>query len=692
MNTTKRPRTTQNDFETMQAILSGQSRLETIGAALGISTTATQDRLKQLKRKGYAETIKGGKTWSITPEGVQALEAAKNAPPQKPKKTPANGLEGSIEVSNSSVNTAMRSAKPLIEWQGLQQLEGWSALMTALPIAEYRAALRLVLALALLRNRAPHLAPMPWIGLYGATGTGKSTVAMCARAIVSGHFFQVGTMTSGEVIGRRSRKAPYTIEATPRTMLGAITDLDELAEATPEVQTAIYALLQQMGETVTIEGQSFSNKAVIVATWNPKAQTVPLPVGSLRRGLRMDTTPFAKRLEKAFNFDMIGSDIRAVLEGKPEPWLNLVDIPAPLALEPDPLRTGQRVLFSVLKTPNNQPLAALPGLAAAYKVLLQLDDRAAIAEAVSDFATLCATQTDTMRDHWRETIGAHRAEAALGPTLETTAPETNLETPAEQVKRDLELTKARAHTVTRASNAVRPIKQHWAALEPHEKEVASPIVAALQAIGEGAPHAHSERLEALRTELDTLEGQAVRCARAIGERIAQEQQHAMYMKQAEEQRRLHTKAWQQDHKERAKKKREYAKALKQAVQWKDSKPDSSRAQHRARVVSYLYKHDLESRKRTPLPSETGKGWAADMVRHVENFTNSFGFVTYERGTEHKVYDLEQWMLNKAAQLEEEAANLERKADQAKALPSPSKPALPATNHSGWQISEKIITV
>jgi hypothetical protein len=73
-------------------------------------------------------------------------------------------------------------------------------------------------------------------------------------------------------------------------LTGAITDLDELAEAPEAVRTAVYALMQRSDGVVTIEGQDLPNRAAIVATWNPSAQPVPLPVGALRRGVLMDTT------------------------------------------------------------------------------------------------------------------------------------------------------------------------------------------------------------------------------------------------------------------------------------------------------------------------------------------------------------------------------------------------------------------
>jgi hypothetical protein len=287
----------------------------------------------------------------------------------------------------------------------LQALAGWSNLMSVLPLPEFRAALRLVLAVALLRNRAPKLSQMPWIGLYGATGTGKSTVAMCARAIVGGHFFQVGTMTAGEAIGRRSRTAPYKLEVAPRTLAGAVTDLDELAEAPESLRTALYALMQRTDGFVTIEGQELENRAAIVATWNPDGQTVPLPVGALRRGLLMDTTPFKARLEKAFSLEMIGVEIRAALEQHPEPWVKIQNIPVPATVEKKALERARRTLYSLLKTPSDHPLAALSGLGAAYATLFCISIENALFEVVADMASLAATRGATRSD-WREILKA----------------------------------------------------------------------------------------------------------------------------------------------------------------------------------------------------------------------------------------------------------------------------------------------
>jgi predicted ArsR family transcriptional regulator len=77
----KTPKPSAANLETLSALQSGHSRLEEVSAALSLSSLATKDRLSSLKAKGYAETIKGGKTWRITPEGLAALENATKTPP-----------------------------------------------------------------------------------------------------------------------------------------------------------------------------------------------------------------------------------------------------------------------------------------------------------------------------------------------------------------------------------------------------------------------------------------------------------------------------------------------------------------------------------------------------------------------------------------------------------------------------------
>jgi predicted transcriptional regulator/energy-coupling factor transporter ATP-binding protein EcfA2 len=687
LDTAKRSKTraTANDLEVLRLLLEGHSRLETIAATLNLASSTAQDRLKQIKRKNYAETVKGGKTWSITPEGVQVLEHAKNAPPVKLVKPLTNGLEGADTQGANAENAPTDGAVTLPKtWKGLQALEVWQKLMAVLPLPEYRAAVRLVLALALLRNRAPHLSPMPWVGLYGSTGTGKSTIAKCVRALIGGHFFQVGTMSSGETQGRRSRKPPYQIEQTPRTLLGPITDLDELAEASPEVQAAIYALMQQMGPVVTLEGQEFDNKAVIVATWNPKAQTVPLPVGAIRRGILLDTTPFHTRLEKAFNHDMLSLDIQAVLDDMPQPFLHLANLPAPQALERELLRTGQRALYSVLKTPGEQPLNAVAGLAAAYAVLFQLEDKAALGEAVSDFARVIATQAGIMRDGWDKSIQAFRGQMSLSDDLEMTAPDMVLASPVVELRQELELTKRRSLLNTRAANARDPLKKHLKQMEPAEREIAAPLIAALESIGEGAPHAKPERLEAMQTELDTLEQQALTCAQLVQTRLKDAEQQARYLQQAEDHRRKLAKERIKEGKRLAREKRDLAKRLRNAVMWSDSKEGTTRASERDETWRYCFRHYLEYRQVPLLPDETGQGLWANMKRKLENYSRSIASsLTFERGTNNEVTHQNRWAMNKAEQLEQEAKILEAGGTLPRALPSTLQPrALPSTLSNG----------
>ncbi len=691
------PKLTANDFETLRVLLAGGSRLEEIGEKLGVSAAATRDRLKQVKRKGYAQTIKGGKTWSVTPEGVSALERPENAPRTIAVKPPANLTDGK-DTPTATADSAATSALEVDEaskletrresWAGLQALEGWTELMNVIPLPEFRAALRLVLALALLRNRAPTLSVMPWVGLYGATGTGKSTVALCARAIVGGHFFQVGTMTAGEAIGRRSSKPPYTLEDAPRTILGAVTDLDELAEARPEVQTALYALLQRTDQHVTIEGRDLVNRAAIVATWNPNGQTVPLPVGALRRGLLLDTTPYAKRLERAFSLEMIGTEIRATLERHPEPWVNLIDLPAPHPVSRDALREANRVLFNTLTHPSDSPLPALAGLAAAYAVLFRLEDHSALGEAVSDFATITATRAGTMRPDWRETIQTYRARLLLTDSLETTPSEQFSPSSTELVRQDLEQTKRQEHTRQRAENAREPLRKHWAKLEPSERELAAPILKALEKIGMGAPHAAPETLEALRTELDVLEGQALRVAELAAERINGANRAALEAKERNKRALEDAKTRRREQLEKAKKLRRSVKALTNAVLWRDSEAGSDRAKHRAAMIRDCYRvgwlRDVRPQVTDPPPAQ---GFLESLARGVQLIGNEIqraAVYTVDGKTGTRVLDLNQWMTQRAAVLEQEASRLEAGND-APALSAPSQPRALNVPEDFWSI-------
>ena len=672
----KTPKPSAANLETLSALQSGHSRLEEVSAALSLSSLATKDRLSSLKAKGYAETIKGGKTWRITPEGMAALEnAAKNSPPVSLENSPQELPKGSDNLV-TPLPTPPDELKPLEppKWLGLQALEGWLKLMATLPLPEFRAALRLVLAVALLRNRAPKLSPMPWIGLYGSTGTGKSTIAECARVILGGHYFQVGTMTTGEAQGRRSSKPPYTLETPPRTLAGAVTDLDELAEAPESLRTALYALMQRADGYVTIEGQDFENRAAIVATWNPTGRDVPLPVGALRRGLLMDTTPFKRRLEKAFSLEMIGVDIRAALEMHPAPWLNIQHIPAPVPIvDRTTLEQAQRTLYSVLKNPSDHPLPALSGLGSAYAVLFCLSEESALTMALTDFATLAATKGETIST-WRDTLQQQ------GNPIDTTEPEDNQTDPAALVRQDLELRARQAHTVQRAATPRDQLRKHYNHLAPNEREIAAPILAKLEKIGQGAANANLNILEVYITELDTLEHQAVQFFHVAESRMDNEKQAAQAAKQNEARRLEDTKQQRQAMQQQAKSRRDSAKSLRQAVAWKDSALESDRAKHRKKTIAWCYQHYLESRNPPQLPRETGQGWLANVARQVENNRRAFTQYSYERGTNRQVWDIDKWMTEKAVSLENQAAALERgdtralaPVQNARALPS-SAPA------------------
>lgn len=661
----KKPRKpTQTDLETLAVLALGHSRLGDISSALDFPSSTTKDRLERCRAKGLAEIIKGGRDWRITPEGRAALENATQNPPPETATDPARELPKGFDTPLEQLSTPRESPN----WGGLQALAGWSNLMQVLPLPEFRAALRLVLAVALLRNRAPKLSPMPWIGLYGSTGTGKSTIA---RAIVGGHYFQVGTMTAGEAMGRRAKNPPYKLETAPRTLAGAVTDLDELAEASETLKTALYALMQRTDQFVTIEGDDLENRAAIVATWNPTQQPVPLPVGALRRGLLLDTTPFKRRLEKAFSLNMIGVDIRATLEQHPEPWLDIHSLPEPCQVDKTALEQAQRTLYSVLKNPSDHPLAALSGIGAAYAVLFALTDQTALHEAVADMAALAATRGETIKQ-WREVLQQNQVVS-----IESSEPDEVQTDAAALVRFDLELTKQRAHTVQRAANAREPIKQYWTKLAANEREVAAPILAGLEAIGQGSPNANPERLEALCTELDTLEHQALNLAYAIKTRLENDQNHATAQKQNEQRQLENAKQEKIRIAQRIKNHRQSAKVLRQAVTYKDSAAETDRAKHRKQVIAWCYQTYLEYRNPPQLPSDTGQGWLADIGRRLENNRRALVQHIHERTTGRRVPDLDTWMLEKATALENEASALERGHTRALA-PVQNARALPAS--------------
>jgi Mn-dependent DtxR family transcriptional regulator len=355
----------------------GEARLSEAAQALGAGEAGLKDLLTRLKARGLVEST-SRRTWRLTGEGLRALKGF--------------GKKAS----------------------SLGALPAWTSLLTLLPTPEYRALLRLTLAVAYLRQKAPSLGPMPWLGAYGPPGTGKSTVGEVALALVGGRFFDVRAMTPGEALGRRRQTSGGGWEVEPpATLQGPITVLDELGEAPPELQRALFALVNDR-PTVRIEGQELPHRAAIYATWNPEAREVPLPEGAKRRGLLLNTAPYARTLHKAFLREGVGERVREFLEAAPTPWIDLAALPSPSleGLDPGPLREA---LYGLL-TPRGKgevPLGALRPLSVAYKALFFPENEAALVEAAYDMALLLASRPGLLLPGWEKTMHALRKDLPL---------------------------------------------------------------------------------------------------------------------------------------------------------------------------------------------------------------------------------------------------------------------------------------
>jgi hypothetical protein len=356
----------------------GEARISEAAKALGAGEAGLKDLLTRLKARGLVESTPR-RTWKLTGEGLRTLKGF--------------GKKAS----------------------SLGALPAWASLLALLPTPEYRALLRLTLAVAYLRQKAPSLGPMPWLGAYGPPGTGKSTVGEVALALVGGRFFDVRAMTPGEALGRR-RQIPgggWEVEP-PATLAGPITVLDELGEAPSELQRALFALVNDRPQVV-IEGQELPHRAAIYATWNPEGREVPLPEGAKRRGLVLNTALYARTLHKAFVREGVGERIRELLEALPSPWLDLAQAPSPSpeGVDPGPLREA---LYGLL-TPRGRgevPLGALRPLAVAYKALFFPEDaEGALVEATYDMALVLASRPGLLVPGWERTLQALRGGLPL---------------------------------------------------------------------------------------------------------------------------------------------------------------------------------------------------------------------------------------------------------------------------------------
>lgn len=355
----------------------GEVRLSQAAQELGAGEAGLKDLLTRLKEKGLVESTPR-RTWRLTGQGLLLLKEV----PLKPSSFPAH--------------------------------PAWPTLLALLPTPEYRALLRLTLAVAYLRQRAPQLGPMPWLGAYGPPGTGKSTVGEVALALVGGRFFDVRAMTPGEALGRREQVKGGVWEVRPPlTLEGPLTILDELGEAPSELQRALFALVNDR-PTVVLEGQELPHRAAIYATWNPEAREVPLPEGAKRRGLLLSTEPYARTLHKAFLREGVGERLRAFLEDYPSPWVDLAALPSPEAdgMDLGPLREA---LYRLL-TPRGKgevPLGALKPLSVAYKALFFPENEGAMVEAAYDMALLLASRPGLLLPGWERTLQGLRGGLPL---------------------------------------------------------------------------------------------------------------------------------------------------------------------------------------------------------------------------------------------------------------------------------------
>lgn len=480
----------------------GELRLTEAAQALKIAKTSTRDHLEALRAKGLAEVK--GRAWRTTTEALSLLAQAPASP----------GLKLVTEHP------------------------AWRPLMAAIPLAEYRALLRLTLAVVLLRQNAPDLSPMPWLGVFGPPGTGKSVMGQVARHLMGGSVFKVGLLTSGEAIGRRVQESKTSWDVTPpETINGPVTVLDELAEAKSEVERALFALVDDR-PTVRIEGRELPQRAAVFATWNPEGREVPLPDGARRRGLLLDTTPYRGLLLRAFQHDLAGMRIHAALDQHPSPWF-LPPSFTPQAVSEAASRASQRVVFSALTSTGKGelPLMALGGLAAAYRALFGMTEEAAAAEAASDMCMLAASRPGLLGPDWREKLTTLRAQASL--------PEAEPATPSEDAADTLEARIARAGYRSRLLARLESVRDglyqagQRKGLSVYEEERRKELLGRLVPLAEALNKAPTSELESLETLLQQESGAASELLAQIEARLntlrAHEQQLRIREQQAREQ-------------------------------------------------------------------------------------------------------------------------------------------------------------
>jgi len=262
----------------------GPASAPAIGMAVGLSAVSVGGHLRRMAGEGLV--TKSGTRWSLTPTGT-----ARTGP-----------STGRAELAD---------------------------VLALLPSEAHQAMACLMLDAVIARSRpdAAGVTGWPSFGLYGAPGTGKTTVPRVLARLLGLADVEAVRVASdldrAELLGRRVPDGKGGYRFAPAAALGRpLLCLDELDKVRGDGRLDALRLLQGDG-AITLEGETFALRPVVVATFNAGARPDDvLPSDRLRRMVLCRTDGLVSAAQ-------VARSARRLFDGAPLPVLDLSALGSP---------------------------------------------------------------------------------------------------------------------------------------------------------------------------------------------------------------------------------------------------------------------------------------------------------------------------------------------------------------------------